>query len=144
MKKFAVFLLLMIAFGFTGIIPCALSKDLVQHGSWEITATVEIPGMPVGMPAQSYTTCLTESNPVPADHESNDCKLGQMKRNGNTVTWTSTCTDENGVQIDSQGEITYHGDTFEGGVIMIVRQTDGATMQMKNTMKGKYLGPCTQ
>jgi hypothetical protein len=105
----------------------------MEDGLWEITTTIDMPGMP----SRSYTntTCLTKEKAVPQTAESG-CTIKDMKTQGNTVTWTVVCK-----EATSTGKVTYAGTTMDG-VIETTVKTGGQTMTMKSTMKGKRIGPC--
>jgi hypothetical protein len=105
----------------------------MEDGLWEITTTVDMPGMP----SKSFTntTCLTKEKAVPQTAESG-CTIKDMKTQGNTVTWTVVCK-----EATSTGKITYAGSTMEGFTETTVK-TDGSTMTIKSWMKGKRIGPC--
>jgi hypothetical protein len=103
----------------------------MEDGLWEITSTMDIPGMP----ARSFThsSCLTKEKAVPQTSQS-DCTIKDVKNLGNTVTWTVVCRE--GAMM-SKGKVTYAGTTMEG---VVETTTSGKTMTVK--MKGKRIGPC--
>ena len=105
----------------------------MEDGLWEITTTVDMPGMP--SKSFTQTSCLTKEKAVPQTAESG-CTIKDMKTQGNTVTWTVVCK-----EATSTGKITYAGTTMDG-VIETMVKTGGQTMTMKSTMKGKRIGPC--
>lgn len=118
----------------------AWSLDM-NPGKYEITAQVEMPGMPQKMPPQTTTQCLDEQNPVPdANPDSQGCTVTDMTTNGNTITYTMTC-DQQGMVIKSTGRLTFKGDVFEGST-----QTDmgpqAGGMKITTTVKGKRIGKC--
>jgi len=109
----------------------------ISEGQWEITVKMEIPGMPMAMPAVTNMQCLTTKDHVPWKTQQSDaCKLSDSKTKGNTVYWTVKCGGQNAST--TTGEITYSGDTFEG--VMNI-ETAGAP-QMTSHIKGKRVGPC--
>jgi hypothetical protein len=107
----------------------------MEDGLWEITSTVDMPGMP----AKSFTntTCLTKEKAVPQTTQS-ECTMKDVKTQGNTVTWTVVCK---GGMSTSTGKVTYAGTTMDGVVETTVK-TNGKTMTMKSTIKGKRIGAC--
>jgi hypothetical protein len=107
----------------------------MEDGLWEITTTIDMPGMP----SKSFTntSCLTKEKAVPQTTESS-CTLKDVKTQGNTVTWTVVCK-----EATSTGRVTYTGTTMEGAVETTVK-SGGQTMTMKSTMKGKRIGPCNK
>jgi hypothetical protein len=107
----------------------------MEDGLWEITSTVDMPGMPAK--SFTHTTCLTKEKAVPQTAQS-ECTMKDVKTQGNTVTWTVVCKEGMGT---STGKITYAGTTMDG-VIETTVKSNGKTMTMKSTMKGKRIGPC--
>jgi hypothetical protein len=110
----------------------------LEPGKYEITAKVEMPGMPGGMPPQTMTQCLNEQNPVPdSSADSQGCKITDMKTRGNTVTYTMECIRE-GMKTKITGEMTY---SFEGTTQMSMGPTAG-NMTVTTVIKGKRIGEC--
>jgi hypothetical protein len=105
----------------------------MEDGLWEITTTVDMPGM--SSKSFTQTSCLTKEKAVPQTAESG-CTIKDMKTQGNTVTWTVVCK-----EATSTGKITYAGTTMEGFTETTVK-TNGNTMTIKSRMKGKRIGPC--
>jgi hypothetical protein len=115
----------------------AFAAPDIQDGLWEITATVEMPGMPEGMMQPTkHTACLTRNNAVPDLPAMPDCKVTDMKDQGNTVLWAVTCP--NAV---SKGSVTYSGTTFNGVTETTVVQ-GGENMQVNSKIDGRRIGPC--
>jgi hypothetical protein len=111
----------------------------MQEGKWEITNTIEMKGMPAGMmKPHTVTTCLSQKDSVPKDTQQKDCTMKDVKVEGNTVNWEVQCKNSSG-----KGSVTYAGSSFDG-VMETMMKEDGKEMNAKMTMKGKYLGPCTQ
>lgn len=110
----------------------------VKEGKWEITTTMEMPGMPMQMPPMVTTQCITkkdfipESNPQP----NADCTPLKMKVNGNTAKWSIKCKTDDGVMTGS-GKVTYSGSTFAGEM-----KINQGGMTVTSKMKGKYIGKC--
>jgi len=107
----------------------------MEDGLWEITMTVDMPGVP--QRSFTNTSCLTKEKAVPQTTESS-CTMKDVKTQGNTVTWTVVCK-----EATSTGRVTYTGTTMEGAVETTVK-SGGQTMTMKSTMKGKRIGPCNK
>ena len=122
----------------------AFSAPDIKEGSWEVTLTTEMPGMPVSLPPTTYTTCLTQDDIVPNDpQQSKDCQIMDVQENGGTVTWKLKCTQE-GSTIESTGKMVYAGDTFTGEVNSTMDIPGQGKMEMKAKMSGKYVGPCSE
>lgn len=122
-------------------VPAAHAAPDMMEGMWEITTTMEIPGMPQDMaPPVTHTQCITKSNMIPHDTEqSQDCTTNH-EVNGNTVTWTMKCSGElDGVV--GKGKVTYRKDRFDGEMVMTVEE-GGETMQITNRMSGRRIGDC--
>ena len=112
----------------------------MKEGNWKTTMIMQANGF--AMPPQTFTTCLTRENIVPQEkQEDGECLITSLRAKGDTVYWIMECKDEESVTY-TQGEITYHGKTLEGTVVITVKPKGGNPMTMTNSMKGQYLGPC--
>ena len=113
----------------------------MNPGKYEITVTMEMKGMPAGMPAQTMVQCLTEQDPVPnASADAQGCKVKDMNSRGNTVTYTMEC-DQQGMKNESAGEVTFSGDTFEGKTTTKMGPSAGG-MTVTVKTKGRRIGSC--
>ncbi len=102
---------------------------------------VEIPGMPMAMPPQTLTECLSKQDPIPkTDASGQDCKIKDMEQTKDTVTWKMECK-QDGRNMVSNGKMVYKGDTFEGTII-IDTGAQGGNMVMTTTITGKRIGDC--
>lgn len=109
----------------------------MKEGLWQVTVTMEMPGMPMQMPPQTFTHCLTKEDYIPYKEEPDkECKVIKFDTKGNTVTWTIRCKDEEGTSTGT-GRVTYRGDTFEG--LIKFKDPEG---EMNMSMKGKWIGKC--
>ena len=91
------------------------------------------------MPPSKHTQCITAEDLVPQAKQGNDkCQVIDQTIDGNVVTWQVNCESEGGT-MDSQGTITYHGDSFEGTVVTKGSQMPSA---MTQKMTGKHIGAC--
>ena len=139
MKK-VMLLAIVFAFMVASLTLAVAAGPSYQEGQWEITTTVDIPGMPKEMnKPHVYKTCLDKNNAVPQPEEKGEkqCEMSSQKISGNTVTWVMKC--KNGSV--GEGKITYAKTSYDGAST-ITTYVDGKKMTMKSTMKGKYLGPC--
>jgi hypothetical protein len=107
----------------------------IEDGLWEITSTIDMPGMP----SRSFTntSCLTKEKAVPQTTDSS-CTLKDVKTQGDTVTWTVICK-----EATSNGRVTYARTTMEGAFETTVK-SEGQPMTIKSIMKGKRIGPCNK
>ncbi|NWF75914.1 MAG: DUF3617 domain-containing protein [Nitrospirae bacterium] len=109
----------------------------LKEGLWEITTTIEEPGIPKEMLRQTYKHCLTENDYIPYKEEHDkECKVVNFNVKVNTVTWTIKCKDEEGTSTGT-GRATYKGDTFEG--LIKFKDPEG---EMSMSIKGKWIGKC--
>ena len=120
----------------------ALAQSSRRDGRWEVTTEMEMPGMPMKMPAMTTIQCITKEQAedpqrsVPQGRGApNNCKVLDYKVTGNKVTWSMKC--EGPEAMSGAGEITYGENTYDG-VMKMERQ--GQTMTMK--LAGKRLGDC--
>jgi hypothetical protein len=120
----------------------AFAAPNYQEGLWEITTTMNMPGMPKEMMRpMKQQVCMTKQNAVPQPQQKGEqqCKMTNQRTVGNKVFWTMTCK---GGTV-SNGEITYSKTSYDGSQTTTTSQ-GGKLMTVKSTMSGKYLGPCTK
>lgn len=122
------------------VVPVAAAPDM-REGEWEMTMTMEMPGLPFAMPPIKNTVCLTKEEMVPQKAEAGqNCAMKEQKTVGNTVSWVMECKDENGT-MHSEGKITYQGDSFSGTINSTTTSPDG-TMPINQKISGRRLGAC--
>lgn len=115
----------------------AEEQSPMQEGLWEVSMKIEIPGLPFQMPAQTMEQCYTkkdlqESAGVPK--QQGDCKVTDLKRSGNKVTWKTLCKGKD----NGSGEMIFKGATaYEGTVKM-----ESGGKVTTTTYQGKRLGDC--
>jgi len=120
----------------------AFAAPNYQEGLWEITTTMNMPGMPKEMMRpMKQQVCMTKQNAVPQPQQKGEqqCKMTNQRTVGNKVFWTMTCK---GGTV-SNGEITYSKTSYDGSQTTTTSQ-GGKLMTVKSTMSGKYLGPCNK
>ena len=110
----------------------------MKAGLWEITVKTEMPGME--MPPMKHTQCLTKKDFVPQGPQQpgQECKIIDVKVDGNTVTWTIECKSPGG-KMKGTGTTTYSGDSFKGTMEMVMPPTN---MKITTHMNGKRIGEC--
>lgn len=128
------------------IVVCAsthplLAATLGKAGRWQTTVQMEMPGMPMKMPAQTFITCVTKEQAENAESlipKSGDkrggCTYNDVKVDGNQVSWKMTC-EKSG--LTGTGTITYSGNTYTGLMQMKMQDHD-----MTAKYEGKYAGEC--
>ncbi len=118
------------------------AKPNMKPGQWETTVQMEMPGMPMAMPPQTSSSCLTEKDMVPgAAQPGQECKVTKQKLTGDTLEWSVECKDKSGAVSTMVGKGTYKGETFTGTMQMTMSH-GGAPMQMNAKMTGKRVGDC--
>ena len=133
-KLFAALIILLVAIS----ISCADSGPNMKEGLWEITTKMQMQGM--DMPPAKHTQCITKSDLVPqgSQQPGQECEITNIKKSGNTVTWTMKCTGQGG-EVTGTGEITHSGDSFDGTMTISMPQ---ANMEMISQLIGKRIGNC--
>jgi hypothetical protein len=120
----------------------ALAQTPMRDGQWEVTMQMEMPGMPMQMPAMKSMQCVTKEqlkdpgNALPKGPDSKDCKVSDYKAEGSKVSWKMACT---GAQkMSGSGEIAFKGDSYDGAMTM----TMDPQGEMKMKLSGKRVGDC--
>lgn len=109
----------------------------MKEGKWQVSSKMEMVGMPMQIPSQTYTYCLTKKDMVPRqENPDQSCKMIKTSVNDSSVSWQMECSTPQGPS-NIDGKITYKGDTFDG--VIKVRQ---AGMVMTQRMNGKWIGKC--
>lgn len=110
----------------------------MKPGNWQTTIQMEMPGMPVKMPPIVTSNCVTKEqaeNPQPPKQMNDaDCKVGDYKLEGSTISWTISCPKQ---KITGSGKIVFSADTYDGSMKMKMGEQE---MSAKYT--GKRLGDC--
>ena len=121
----------------------AAQNAVRRDGDWEIKVEMQIPGMPMALPAQTVRQCITpqdledpQRSVPPSGRGQNSCKVSDHKVDGNKVTWSVSCPSEG---MNGTGEFVYADNSFAGTMKMNAK---GQDMNMKYT--GKRLGDCTR
>jgi hypothetical protein len=111
----------------------------LREGEWEITMKMDMPGMPMAMPAQVMSRCITKkdlANPVPGPQAGDGrCKVSDHRMQGNTATWKMACADGT----TGSGTATY-GDTSYTSTMTMMQGGQPPAMTMHQN--GRYLGAC--
>jgi hypothetical protein len=110
---------------------------------WDMTTKMEMPGMPMAMPAQTSQVCIKKDRAQkPEDRvpKSDKCKTTDFRVSGNKVTYAIECTGDEAM--NGTGEIIGSASAYEGKMRM---QGTGKNrgMDMTTTYTGKKVGACT-
>ena len=120
-------------------IPAIAADSPQKPGKWQTKMQMEMPGMPFKMPPVTMEVCVTEEDlkdpqkSVPNDPK-NPCKVGDYQVDGNTVSWTVDCPQQN---MKGKGKITFTESSYAGEMKM---QMDEQEMTAKYS--GKWMGEC--
>ena len=111
----------------------AVAHAQPQKGDlWDITSQMEMPGMPMAMPANTQRLCAgKEQAPFQARE---NCQMIEQQKLANGWRWKMTCNDGS----TADGNMTYQGMEAWNGV-MNMKMKEGA-MTMK--LAGKRVGEC--
>lgn len=140
----------------------AQAADMIKAGKWEFSAQVQMPNIPklppgVQLPPgvsigagginATRTSCVDSARPVPADmhpptQQHSQCKVGAVNKNGNTVTWETSCTQSDGSVVHADGVAHYTGDRMEATMKTRVTGGTGGTSESSQHITGRYLGSC--
>lgn len=124
-------------------VSCGQQGPNMKEGLWEITVKMDMPGMPMQMPPQTYTHCLTHKDMVPQKKEEpgQSCKEIKREVKGDTVSWVVECPSPEGV-VTSSGTVSYKGDAMDGVVKVRVPGGKQGGMEMTQHLKGRWIGQC--
>ena len=106
---------------------------------WEVSSKMEMPGMPIAMPAQVSRVCVGKSHKdedlVP---KQDNCRVVDSKRVGNKFTYRMECTGNDPSVV--VGEINFGNNAYDGQMRMTMTKTND-TMNM--ALAGRRVGDCT-
>jgi hypothetical protein len=106
---------------------------------WEVSSKMEMPGMPMAMPAQVNRVCLGKNRKdedlVPRQ---GDCRMVDSKRAGNKFSYRMECSSPEPSVI--VGELTFGNNAYDGQMRMTMTRTND-TMNM--ALSGRRVGDCT-
>ena len=128
----AVFLLVALA--------CALPAAAQgKDDLWEYSTKMEMPGMPMAMPAQVHRFCVAKNHKdddlVPRQ---DNCRMVDSKRTGNKFAYKMECAGREPSII--VGELTFGANAYDGQMRMTMTKTND-TMNM--AVSGRRVGDCT-
>ena len=117
------------------------SAALAQAGElWEVTVKMEMPGMPMAMPAQTHRLCLAkQANDEQYVPRNPDCKVTESRRTGNTQRFRMACAGKDPMSVE--GEIAHQKDAYSGRSRMTGKM-EGHDMEMTQTFSGRKVGDC--
>jgi len=106
---------------------------------WEVTSKMEMPGMPMAMPARTAKICIPKGSDDPSAQDKNTkCTRTDVKRTGKTVKFKGTCVSQ-GTTMKMSGESTHDSNSFHTKMNM-KGESDGEAMDMSMESRGKRIG----
>lgn len=117
-----------------------LAGNGIRPGMWEVTSKMEMPGMPMAMPATTVKHCYTKEDVKDQKKvitRDKDCKVTDLKSSGNKVTWKMVCIGKNAGTFT--GETLFSGDSYDSVMKM---QSGGKGGSMTIKANGKRVGNC--
>lgn len=134
MKKMSVVLLSCAWYAFS-------SAAIAASGEyWEITAKMEMPGMPFAMPAQTSKVCIPkggEGDPERTQGKDRKCTFKDVQHSGNTVKFKGTCDNGRGDTMNMIGETTHDSNSFKTKMQM---SSGNRGQSMNMSSNGKRVG----
>ena len=118
-----------------------LAVQGIREGSWEITSKMEMPGMPMVMPATTVRHCYTKEDikdQKKVINRDKDCTVTDLKSSGNKVSWKMVCTGKNAGKFS--GETIFSGDSYNS--VMNMQSDSGKGRSMTIKAKGRRVGNC--
>ena len=120
------------------LVASSLASAQGKDDLWEVSTKMEMPGMPMAMPAQTNRVCLGKNRKdedfVPRQ---GDCRMVESKRVGSKFTYKMECAGNDPTTID--GAITFGNNVYDGQMRMTMKKTRD-TMDL--TLTGKRVGDC--
>ena len=108
---------------------------------WDMTMKMEMPGMPMAMPAQTHQMCVKKNHrPEDAIPANDECRVLDSKTVGNKTTFTMDCAGKDPMTV--RGEITTTASGYEGTMRMKGKRK-GDDMEMTQVFSGRKVGACT-
>ena len=108
---------------------------------WDVTSKMEMPGMPMAMPAQTHRVCVEKGNDAGTIPRNEGCTVVDTKRVGNKITYRMEC--KNGKNdYTATGESTSSANSYQG-MMRMAGKMEGQPMDMSMAYSGTRVGNCT-
>lgn len=137
--KRGLILVSILAVGTVGAAPLAM-----KPGLWEMTMSMDMPGMQGGMPPTKFQHCYRAEDikdlrrTVPQQTNSK-CNVDDWKQSGNTVSYTMSCKSP---PMTMTGRMTYAGGDRYSGSAKISMNRGGNTTNITQTFDAHRIGDC--
>ena len=108
---------------------------------WDVTSKMDMPGMPMAMPARTNRVCVEKGNDAATIPKNDGCTVVDSKRVGNKFTYRMQC--KNGKNdYTATGESTSGANGYQGRMHMAGKM-EGEQMEMSLDYSGTRVGNCT-
>lgn len=108
---------------------------------WDVTARMEMVGMPMQMPATTSQVCMKKDRSADRMVPPNkDCTMHDVRNVGNRMTFRFVCTGDE--PMEGTGEITSTPTSYDGRMTMKGTRR-GSDINMVQNFSGKKVGTCT-
>jgi len=139
MKRVFLLLPILVFVGTVGAAPPPM-----KPGLWEMTMSMEMQGMPGGMPATKLQHCykaedLKDLRETVPKQTNSKCHVADWKQSGNTITYTMNCKGPTAMTMT--GNMTYAGDHYSGSAKISMNQ-GGQMVNMTQKFNARRLGDC--
>jgi hypothetical protein len=117
------------------------AADSLREGLWEMTSRMEMPGMPMEMPATTMKHCYTKEDVKDQKkmvNQNKDCTVTEFKTSGNKMTWKMKCTGQSAGTFS--GETVFTKDSYNSVMKMKVDAEGSQPMTVK--VNAKRIGAC--
>jgi hypothetical protein len=105
---------------------------------WEITTKMDMPGMPMAMPATTVKVCIPKgAERDPKYTAGKGCVISDLKTSGNKTSWSMRC-DQEGQIMTGTGEMTGTPDNSQGKMHLV--GSGKQAFEMNQTYASKRLG----
>lgn len=114
----------------------------IQEGSWEMTVSVSVDGMPGGLQPVTQTRCLTREDardPTRLIGAGAGCEFSNKQDSGSQITFDVACTGQ--VPMRGSGSVRYSANDVEG-TLEIAADTGGQRIMTRSQLVGRRLGEC--
>lgn len=107
-------------------------------GLWQWTTTINLPGMPSGLPMQDYQSCISAKNLAPKPAGNENCKIISHTIEEDRVDWIMECAEPGNIYIHT-GHLKYNDTVAMGG-----SEASSNGSSMSTMLLGSYIGACNK
>jgi hypothetical protein len=108
---------------------------------WDVTSKMDMPGMPMAMPARTNRVCVEKGNDAATIPKNDGCTVVDTKRVGNKFTYRMQCKNAKN-DYTATGESTSGPNGYQGKMHMAGKM-EGEQMEMSLDYSGTRVGNCT-